>query len=198
MQKKLFSTEHNNQSETFLKSARIKLRMKLKEYFIDDGNRTDLSKMQANFISPEQYAFAHASLPIACHDIFIEHNGGLLMIVRDKEPMKGKLWVIGGRIERGLTTEESVIKKAKKECNLDLYDLQYLGAARIFLSSEPFDHGGGTDNPVFLYFARGKGELKLDNLHKDTLIVKPNDYSDIRKQLHSYIRDFMDKAIKMI
>ena len=170
----------------------------MKEYFLEAGKKVDLSKMKAGFISQDDYVAAHRNLPIACHDVFIEYKGGILTIIRDNEPMKGERWMIGGRIERGVTTEDSLKAKAKRECGLNLYDLKFLGSARVFNSADPFGHGKGTDCPVFVYFARGKGKLKLGHLHKKPEIVTPRDYASVRESFHPYMRDFMDEAMKLL
>ena len=171
---------------------------KMKEYFWEAGEKIDLKKLKTGFIPQREYILAHRNLSIFCHDVIIEYQGGILMIERDNEPMKGERWIIGGRVERGLTTEESLKIKTKKECGLDLHDIKYLGSARIFNSGDPFRHGRGTDAPVFVYFAHGSGELNLDNLHKKPAIVTKERYKKIRAGLHPYIQDFIDEAIKLI
>ncbi len=162
----------------------------MKEYAVD----VNWSDLEADFISEEDYVKAHKSLVIACHDVLINYNGGTLLIVRDNQPAKDLLWPIGGRVLRGVPTEESLRKKVKSECNLELENIKYLGTARAIFNTEPFGHSKGTDCFVLMYSADGIGELKLDNLHKDPMIVTKEMYTEeFRSGLHPYIRDFMDK-----
>lgn len=169
----------------------------MKEYLMNDGNEADLEKFRSPPLA-DYFIEAHKNLPIVCHDVFIEYKGGILLVIRDNEPAKGRKWCIGGRLQKGITTEESLKKKAKEECGLDLKDIKYLGCGRMYWNLDPFGHGKGTDCPAFAYFARGEGELKLDNLHKEPMIIKPADYPAIRSKLHPYIQDFMDKAMKLV
>ena len=165
----------------------------MKEYAFEDGEEVSWSNLKAGFVSKEDYVKAHRDLIICCHDVLIRYNDGILLIVRDNVPAKNILWPMGGRVLRGVPTEESLRIKVKAECNLELKNIQYLGSARTIFSTDPFEHGKGTDTINLMYSAEGIGELKLDNLHKDPIFVTKEMYSSLRDTLHPYIRDFMDK-----
>ena len=78
-------------------------------------------------------------------------------------------------------------------------DLKYVGVCRTFFKTDPFGHGNGTDTFNVMYFGRGKGKLKLNDLHEKPIIVKPSDYTEaFRKSLHPYIRDFIDMAMQLL
>jgi len=170
----------------------------LKEYNLEEEKGVDLTKLESGKMPLEDYIKAHQQMVVPCHDIFIQFDGGILLVTRDNEPMKGFLWPLGGRIQRGIETEESLKMKVKEEANLEIEKMTYIGSSRIYMHTEPFGHGKGTDNTVFVYFAVGKGNLRLDNLHKDPTIIKPENYEKIRETLHPYVRDFMDQAIKLV
>ena len=168
----------------------------MKEYVIENGKKVDLKKLGAPPLSREVYAQAHQFLPIACHDIFIEYRGGILLIMRDNLPAKNIYWMIGGRISRGVPLLESLKQKVKQECGLEIDNIVKLGTARTLFQTDPFGHGKGTDTVNWVYLAQGRGKIKLDTLHKKPMIVKPSDYtSAFRKSLHPYVRDFMDEAM---
>jgi len=171
----------------------------MEEYAIEgNGQKVEWESLQAPPLAKEKYAAAHQYLPIACHDVFIEYQEGILLVVRDNAPAKGLLWMMGGRIQRGLPILDSLKQKVKEECGLEIDNIVELGTGRTLFKTDPFRHGKGTDTINLVYFARGKGNLKLDPLHKKPIIVKPADYtSALRKSLHPYVRDFMDKAMKM-
>jgi ADP-ribose pyrophosphatase YjhB (NUDIX family) len=195
----LFKDLYANSAYDILKVGRAENCMgKVQEYILENGEKVDLKKLESDFMPESDYISAHKGLVISCHDVFIQHEDGLLLVVRDNFPMKGELWPIGGRIERGIKTEESLKNKTRKECGLDLHNIKYLGSARILMDTEPFNHGKGTDCVAFVYFARGEGELNLDSLHKNPRIVKTSEYRELRSDLHPYVRDFMDEAIKLI
>jgi ADP-ribose pyrophosphatase YjhB (NUDIX family) len=164
----------------------------MKEYTFENGE-VNWSQLEADFMPEEDYFKAHQGLILACHDVLIKYNGGFLLIVRDNLPAKGILWPLGGRILRGVPTEESLRRKVKEECNLELENIKYLGLARQIFSTAPFGHGKGTDSFALMYSADGFGELKLDGLHKNPTIVTKDKYAEIKDELHPYVRDFMDE-----
>ena len=164
----------------------------MKEYAFENGENVNWSELEAGFISKEDYVNAHQNLIIACHDVLIKYNGGILLIVRDNVPAKDILWPMGGRVLRGVPMEESLQRKVKAECNLELDKIKFLGIARTTFATDPFRHGHGTDTINLMYSATGSGELKLDHLHKDPIFVTKEMYSSLRDTLHPYVRDFMD------
>ena len=170
----------------------------MKEYYFEDGEVVDTDKLKSEKMSMEDYIKSHKSLVIFCHDIFIEYNGGILLVIRKEFPAKGILWPIGGRVLRGYSAEESLRLKVKEECGLEIEDIKEIGLARTFFKTDSFEHGKGTDTLNFAYFAKGKGELKLNDLHEKPEIITKEKYKEIRDNLHPYVRDFMDKVIEMI
>lgn len=170
----------------------------MKEYNIENGE-VNLDQLKTPFIPKEEYKEIHKKIIRACHDIFIEYKGGILLVVRDNFPAKNILAPIGGGIERGMKIEDSLRKKVKEECNLKLKEITELGYARTFFKTDPFGHSKGTDTLNIIFFGKGEGELKLDNLHKNPIIITSKKYTkEFRANLHPYIRDFMDIAIKLI
>lgn len=171
----------------------------MREYAVEGGKKVQIRRLAAPPLPKEVYAKAHQSLPIACHDVLIEYHGGILLIVRDNHPAKSELWMVGGRISRGMPIFESLKKKVKEECGLEINNIVELGTGRTLFNSDPFGHGQGTDTVNWVYFARGSGKIKLDKLHKKPTIVKPKDYtSAFRQSLHPYVHDFMDKGMKKV
>lgn len=171
----------------------------MKEYGIEDGIKVDLNRLISAPMPKEAYVKAHQYLPIACHDVFIEYQGGILLIVRNNLPAKDILWMIGGRIQRGVPILESLKQKVKEECGLEIDHIIELGTGRTLFNTDPFGHGKGTDTVNWVYFAKGSGRIKLDKFHKKPMIVKPTNYTAaFRKSLHPYVRDFMDKAMRMV
>lgn len=133
-----------------------------------------------------------------CHDVFIQRGKGILLVIRDNHPYKGELWCLGGRFEGGMKTEDSLRVLTRRETNLELEDITFLDTIRMFAQTDPFGHGKGSDTPAVVYFARGKGDLKLNELNKDPMIVTPSEYLRLRDSLHPYIRDFMDISVSLI
>ncbi len=173
--------------------------MKLNEYMQEDGEDVKMHRLYAPALPKEEYALVHKNIVIACHDAAIEYDGGILLVVRDNLPAKGCLWPIGGRINRGMTTTASLQKKVKEECGLEITNIVFLGTARAYFRTDPFDHGQGTDTLGLMFYGKGKGELLLDPLHKDPRIVTPRQYNPaFRASLHPYVREILDKAMPLV
>lgn len=178
----------------------------MKEYTIENGGNVERKKLKATPMPLENYRAAHAGLVIPCHDVFIAYpigssqpdNKGILLVRRDNDPARGELWPIGGRMLRGISCEESLERKAMEECNLRLQNIIPLGVGRTLFESDPFGHGKGTDTINLVYFAEGKGDLKLNDLHSQPTLVTPQMYTSLRDNLHPYVKEFMDLAIERL
>lgn len=169
----------------------------MREYNVEDSE-VDIKQLEAGLMDKSSYRSAHQGLVIVCHDVFIEFQGGILLVKRLNLPAKDMLWPLGGRVTRGVLIEDSLRKKIRDESNLDLEDLKELGHARTFFKTDPFGHGKGTDTINLVFFARGKGSLNLDKLHEKPTIILPGKYQSIRNSLHPFVRDFMDLAIPLV
>jgi len=171
----------------------------MKEYNIEENTIVDTNNLKAELMPKKDYEKAHRGLVIPCHDVFIKYQGGILLIKRNNVPVKGILWPIGGRVKRGLSTEDSLREKVLEECNLKIDKIQELGFARTYFHTDPFGHGHGTDTMNVIYFAIGAGTLKLDSLHEDPTIILPKGYtSELKNSLHPYVLDFMEKAMRLV
>ena len=168
----------------------------MKEYYFENNKEINRKELEAEFIDSAEYQNAHKQLIIICHDIFIEYDKGFLLIKRENFPAQDVLWPIGGRALRGISFEDSMKKKAKEECGLEIFNLKYLGGARTLFETEPFGHEKGTDTFNVVYYAQGKGVLSLDKFHSDPVIITYSNYSKKYKdKLHPYVKDFLEKAI---
>lgn len=171
----------------------------MKEYKFENGHEVDSNRLREPFIPKEEYKNIHGRIIRFCHDVFIQYNDGILLVIRKEQPVSGIPWIMGGGVERGVSIEESLKHKVKEECNLELENIKELGCARTFYETSPFDNNKGTDTFNVVYFAKGKGELKLNPDHSNPMIISPEKYTEeFRKNLHPYVRDFMDLAIKLI
>ncbi|MBI3623519.1 NUDIX hydrolase [Candidatus Pacearchaeota archaeon] len=170
-----------------------------KEYAIENGREIDLKPLEVGFIEKEDFIRDHQQTIILCHDAFIKYNGGILLVTRDNVPAKDILWPVGGKVQRGVNVEESLRKKVKAECGLEIKNLEDIGIGRTLFHTDPFGHGKGTDSFNLVYFVEGEGELNLDRLHKSPRIIKPKDYTpSFRESLHPYVRDHMDICIEKL
>ncbi|MBU2576890.1 MAG: hypothetical protein KKF50_04150 [Nanoarchaeota archaeon] len=169
----------------------------MKEYAIEYG-KVNTPALKARLMDLSDYKKAHEKLIILCHDVFIQYRGGILLVKRLNFPAKDMWWPLGGRIKRGMEVKDSLREKVWGEAGLKLSHLTEWGYARTLFKTDPFGHGKGTDTLNLVYFAKGRGSLSVDNLHEKPTIITPKRYKLIRKKLHPYVKDFMDKAIPLI
>lgn len=170
--------------------------MEFKEYY-EPGVEKTLANLKSAHVAYEDYSQTHRSIPIICHDVIIRKDSSFLLVKRKRNPMLGSLWFVGGRILRGISTIDSLKEKTKEECGLDLDNIEFLGAARTFFEGDPFDHGKGTDTINLVYLADGIGNISLDELHEDYVLVNKNNYSEIKKKLDKYVIDYLDIAMNI-
>jgi len=170
---------------------------RLKQYAEENGKAIDIQKLKAGLMSLEDFSRADAHMVMACHDVFIKYSGGILLICRNKKPVIDIPWPVGGRIARGMSTEDSLRASAFRECGLKLKNLKHLGTARVMLGTDHLGHHKGSDAISVVYYAEGEGELILDKDHYNPTIISKRHYNQNRKDLHPYVREYMDMAIQL-
>ena len=90
-------------------------------------------------IPTEQYKQIIEVLPILCVDVVITNTKGeYLLIKRANEPRKGQWWVIGGRLLKGETLEEAVVRKVREETSLNVEAAYPIGYYEAVSQENPF------------------------------------------------------------
>jgi colanic acid biosynthesis protein WcaH len=90
-------------------------------------------------IPAEQYQHIIEVLPILCVDVIITNTRGeYLLIKRANEPRKGEWWVIGGRLLKGETLEEAVVRKVWEETSLKVETVHPIGYYEAVSQENPF------------------------------------------------------------
>jgi len=157
----------------------------------------DLTQLQTGWLTDEEMEIVHRCSTVLTHDVMINVDGKLLLVRRENDPARGLLYPIGGRALRGMPYDESLRKRVRSECGLEIEDLVRVGEGRNCYPDDPFGHGKGTDTHSLMYVGRGVGEINLDRLHSTPTLVGPNDYTPaFRSGLDSWVRQFMDKAVE--
>src|SRR3989344_790627 len=169
--------------------------MDYKEYAIENKEPVNLKNLEVNFIPGKDYESAHKNTIVVCADVLIYHQGGYLLVQRNNVPAIGELWPIGGRLQRGISAEEGIRRKAKSECGLELDNLNLINVGRTSFETDPFNHGKGTDTLNLMYVANGKGKIILDQLHSEPTLVTEDVFEKIKSGLHPYVVDFIKIAL---
>jgi len=175
------------------------MNIEYREHIFTEGKLTAaLEDLRSPPMPKEVYEKAHQGMVIPTHDAAITYNGEIILLERTADPLKGFLWFPGGRIMRGVPTEESLRIKVKSECGLDISDLEFAGLERAFMPTDPFGHKKGTDTIGPIYFAKGNGEIRLDMSHACVHKVNPLEYNSLRSKLHPFVKKYTDKLIERL
>jgi len=123
-----------------------------------------------SFILEDKYAQIMELMPILCVDAVLRNSKGqYLLVKRANEPLKGQWWVIGGRVLKGETLKQAVIRKIKEEAGFIIDSVKPIGyyeeVAHVnrFGSSTPLH----TVSVVFSAIVDESVQIKLDNQSTD-------------------------------
>jgi len=104
-------------------------------------------------------------LPILCVDVIVlDGRGRILLIKRLREPMKGRWWVIGGRVDKGEMLRKAARRKVLEETGVEV---EILGPVGYYESlREKTDQGNGfrrhSVSVVFLAKIKSAPRVELD------------------------------------
>lgn len=80
------------------------------------------------------------ALPILCVDVVLRNpRGKYLLVKRANAPKKDQWWVVGGRVLKGETLEEAVVRKVKEETGITVTSLLHIGYFETVADTNPFD-----------------------------------------------------------
>lgn len=84
--------------------------------------------LKSDFASCTQCDFTFYSNPAPATSVLFYNDNKVLLAKRALDPMKGYWDIPGGFIDIGETAEESALREAKEETNLDTKIIKYLGS----------------------------------------------------------------------
>ncbi|NDG52717.1 MAG: NUDIX domain-containing protein [Flavobacteriia bacterium] len=80
------------------------------------------------FIEEKNYIKIMQTIPVVCVDAIITNSKGqYLLVKRANEPLKGKFWMPGGRLHKGESSEQGILRKVKEELGVDATIIKCLG-----------------------------------------------------------------------
>ena len=126
-------------------------------------------------IPTQQYQQIIEVLPILCVDVVIKNSQDeYLLIKRDNEPRKGEWWVIGGRLLKGETLEQAVVRKVWEETGLNVEAVQPIGYYEAVSQENPFGQASRLHavSVVFSTVIDGNQQIKLDDQSTDWKYAK--------------------------
>lgn len=167
----------------------------MNEYTLENDRKITTSELQTGFVPDDEFSTAHRTMCFACHDVLIRMDGKYLLVNRDNSPAKDTLWPLGGRVLRGVSAEESLRIKVRKEAGLELTNIRFLGVARTLFKTNPWGHGKGTDTLNVMYVADGEGTIDLDQLHSKPRWISEEEFQTLRETFHPFVVELFEKAL---
>jgi hypothetical protein len=172
----------------------------MKEYVAENSG----CLVPTNRIGLDEYIAIHSAFPIVCHDLYVTKKvpntieEGVLIVSRNQNPAKGELWCLGGRVTRGLSTEDSLRGKVFAEAKVIPQELDFIGASRHSWRTNAFENGRGTDTPCLTYTGFTADEITLDDDHTLPIIVSRAEYlATYRTNFHPCARDHLDMIFQV-
>jgi colanic acid biosynthesis protein WcaH len=144
------------------------------------------------FIPPEDYARIQSRVPEACVEVFLEHDGVVLLVRRTNEPAKGEWFWPGSRLYKGETLEAAAHRVAREELGLEVELTGQLGVYEHFWDTSAVE-GVDTRHTVNVVFratpVEDEFEITLDDQHDDVRFL-----SAPEPGLHEYVRRYLGDA----
>ncbi len=78
-------------------------------------------------------------IPICCVDALLKDGNKFFLFKRAYEPAKNEWWLIGGRILKGESLKNAVIRKVKEEIGIDVKISKILGVYETFFPVSRFE-----------------------------------------------------------
>lgn len=101
------------------------------------------------YIEDSLYRVMVQSLPIACADVIVKRGKHYLLVRRRDEPLRGSLWVPGGRILKNEPSKVAAERKVLEETGIKVKDLKFIGYYEDFYDRSAFGVGSHTISMVF-------------------------------------------------
>ncbi len=115
------------------------------------------------------------NMPVVCVDAVIMNElGEYLLVKRKNEPLKNKLWMVGGRLHKDELTKDAIKRKIKEEVGISSGVIKYLGHFEEFFEKTEQKISGKFHSISFVYlvFIDSKTDIKIDKQSLDYKWVK--------------------------
>ena len=144
----------------------------------------DTSKADTGKIPSSLYELIVDVLPIASVEAVIVQDDSLLFLRRNNNPVKGQWWFPSGRIRKGETFEETLIREVKEETGLDVIESELVNVySRIFNQRHDI---------TIAYICKCKPDkITLNNEHSEYKYIKK-----LPKNIHPYLVEVINDLEK--
>lgn len=145
-----------------------------------------------DWLPADVYATCQRHLPEVCVEVFLEHDGGVLLARRTNEPARGEWFWPGARLYKGERLADAARRVAREELGIDVELGGQLGVYGHFWdrSALPGVDARHTVNVVFRVRPVDEAfEICLDDQHDAYRFV-----TAIEPDLHEYVRRYLADA----
>ena len=126
-------------------------------------------------ISSSLYQQIKVLMPIPSVEAIIMKGDSLLFLRRKNSPAKGEWWFPGGRIRKGETFKETLLREVKEETGLDVEVIHFIGAYNRIFSDR--------HDATIVFLCRCFDEtVTLNDEHSEFKFSK-----DIPRDIHPYL-----------
>ncbi len=73
-----------------------------------------------DFLPDRLFNLLMKCIPIVSVEALIETEEGLLLMKRNNEPVKGEWWFPGGRVRKGESLQDALVREVKEETGLEI------------------------------------------------------------------------------
>lgn len=140
-------------------------------------------------IPADEFAICQRHLPEVCVEIFLEHDGGVLLARRTNDPARGEWFWPGSRLYKGERLTAAARRVAREELGIEVEPAGRLGVYSHFweTSAVPGVDSRHTVNVVYrAYPVEDPVEITLDDQHDAYRFVSSDDPT-----FHSYVRRYL-------
>lgn len=125
------------------------------------------SKTKIKILPEEIYKEVLRSMVVPCADIVLRNSEEeFLLLKRKREPLKGKWWIIGGRMHKGESIENCALRQLREEAGIrSVKNLFPMGYYEEYFEIGPFEDTGGVHTISFVFLAdigNTNPDVKLD------------------------------------
>ncbi len=139
--------------------------------------------MTKDWIEEKLYLKILEVMPIPTVDAVVTYKGKFLLLLRKKSPVKDVWWVPGGRVKRGESLEEAVLRKLQEETGLEGRIVRRVGVInQVFPEIHTLS--------VFFHVEVKDDEVKLNEEHRAYKW-----FSKLPKDAHPYLKTIVTQTL---
>ncbi len=135
---------------------------------------------ETHYIPDELYNQIIKYLPIVSVEAVVVIENSLLLLKRNNEPAKDEWWFPGGRMYKGESFKETLVREVREETGLEINAFKFINVySRVF----PERH-----DITIAYLCTCTGKIELDSEHSQYRLIS-RDIADLHNYILETIKD---------